>query len=140
MIALENLLAATNAEVLTSGARTSYEGFAHDSRAVTPGDCFVAVRGMHGDGHDYVRDAVERGAGGDSVERTRLDALEAASPGILEHLREAGVWALAVPDTRAALRDYASYIVRAWHPTVIAVTGSTGKRRRKRPSPTCSPR
>ncbi len=127
MIALENLLAATAAEVLCSGARTSYEGFAHDSRTVTPGDCFVAVRGMHGDGHDYVLDAVERGAGAVIVERGRLDALVAASPGILEHMREAGVWALAVPDTREALRAYASYILRIWHPRVVAVTGSTGK-------------
>src|SRR5262245_31386487 len=127
MIALEHMLAATTAEVLTTGARTSYEGFAHDSRAVTPGDCFVAVRGMHGDGHDYVLDAVERGAGAVLMERGRLEPLEAAWPGILEHMREAGVCALAVADTREALRAYATYIVRAWHPLVIAVTGSTGK-------------
>jgi alanine racemase len=127
MIALENLIAAADAEVLCAGARTSYEGFAHDSRNVTPGDCFVAVRGMHGDGHDFVLDAVERGAGAVIVERTRLDALEAVSPGLLEHIRQAGVWALAVPDTREALRQYAAHILRSWHPTVIAVTGSTGK-------------
>ncbi|HEV8189933.1 MAG TPA: Mur ligase family protein, partial [Ktedonobacterales bacterium] len=127
MIALDNLLAATKVDVLTTGARTSYEGFAHDSRAVTPGDCFVAVRGIHGDGHDYVLDAIERGAGAVILERTRLDGLEAASPGILEHIRRAGVSTLAVPDTREALRHYAAYILRTWHPVVIAVTGSTGK-------------
>jgi alanine racemase len=127
MIALEHLLTATKAEVMTAGARTSYEGFAHDSRAVIPGDCFVAVRGIHGDGHDYVLDAVERGAGAVILERTHLDGLEAASPGILEHMRLADVWTLVVPDTREALRLYAAYILHEWHPTVIAVTGSTGK-------------
>ncbi len=127
MIALENVLAATAAEVLTPGARTSYEGFAHDSRTATPGDCFVAVRGIHGDGHDYLLDAIERGAAAVILERARLVGLEDASPEILEHIRQAGVWALAVPDTREALRLYAAYILRAWHPTVVAVTGSTGK-------------
>lgn len=127
MIALENALAATNAEVLTSGARAGYEGFAHDSRTVTPGDCFVAVRGIHGDGHDYVLDAVERGASAVILEKSRLDRLETTSPGILDHIRQAGVWTLAVPDTREALRLYAAHILRLWRPKVIAVTGSTGK-------------
>ena len=35
-----------------------------DSRAVEPGDLFVAVRGQTVDGHDYVDAAAERGRGG----------------------------------------------------------------------------
>ena len=53
MIPLDDLIHATSAEVLQAGARIIFEGFAHDSRAVAPGDCFVAVHGMHGDGHDF---------------------------------------------------------------------------------------
>lgn len=37
-------------------------GVAQDSRAVEPGDVFVAVKGMHVDGHDFIADAVENGA------------------------------------------------------------------------------
>jgi UDP-N-acetylmuramoyl-L-alanyl-D-glutamate--2,6-diaminopimelate ligase len=37
-------------------------GIAVDSRAVQRGDVFVAVRGTAHDGHDFVRDAVTRGA------------------------------------------------------------------------------
>lgn len=37
-------------------------GIAYDSRAVRPGDLFVAVKGLHADGHDFMQDAVRRGA------------------------------------------------------------------------------
>ncbi|HKS69827.1 MAG TPA: alanine racemase, partial [Ktedonobacterales bacterium] len=89
--------------------------------------CFVAVRGMRGDGHSYLRDAIERGAAALLVERARLDAAEAAGTGILEHARRAGAAVLAVDDTREALRAYAGYILAKWAPTVIGVSGSTGK-------------
>ncbi|MBW1781203.1 MAG: UDP-N-acetylmuramoyl-L-alanyl-D-glutamate--2,6-diaminopimelate ligase [Deltaproteobacteria bacterium] len=37
-------------------------GIAYDSRSVAPGSLFVAVKGHTQDGHDFIRDAVSRGA------------------------------------------------------------------------------
>ena len=34
----------------------------YDSRAVQPGDLFVAVRGFETDGHKYIQSALEKGA------------------------------------------------------------------------------
>ncbi|HLJ80181.1 MAG TPA: alanine racemase, partial [Ktedonobacterales bacterium] len=116
-----------DAEVLAPGGSATCEGFAHDSRTVTPGECFVAVRGMHGDGHDYALDALERGAGALLLERGRLPALAATVPGLVEHARAAGAAVLAVEDTREALKAYGAHILRQWQPTVIAVAGSAGK-------------
>ena len=48
-------------------------GIAVDSRAVQSGDVFVAVRGTANDGHDFVRDAVDRGAVAVVVERGIAD-------------------------------------------------------------------
>jgi alanine racemase len=127
MIALDDLAEATGGQVLAAGARTMFPGFAHDSRQVMPGECFVAVRGPHADGHDYAEDAVAHGAGGVLLERARLDTLESATPGVLGRLEAAGASVVAVADTREAVRHYASYILRAWGPRVVAVTGSTGK-------------
>ena len=39
-----------------------------DSRKVEPGDVFVAVKGLHVDGHDYIATAIERGAAAVVVE------------------------------------------------------------------------
>jgi alanine racemase len=127
MIPFDDLVTATGAEVLLSGAHLSFEGFAHDSRTLSPGDCFVAVRGLHGDGHDYVTDAIEWGAGAVLAERARFDGLSGAQPDLLERAQRAGVAVLLVADTRDALRRYASHILAAWKPLVIAVTGATGK-------------
>jgi UDP-N-acetylmuramoyl-L-alanyl-D-glutamate--2,6-diaminopimelate ligase len=37
-------------------------GIRDDSRAVEPGDLFVAIRGLRVDGHDFVNQAIDRGA------------------------------------------------------------------------------
>ncbi len=55
-----NLLAVEPARVPRPPERLF--GIADDSRAVTPGAAFVAVRGTSTDGHDFVRDAIARGA------------------------------------------------------------------------------
>jgi alanine racemase len=127
MIPLDDLITSTDGELRSSGARTSFPGFAHDSRQIAPGECFVAVRGPHADGHDYLEAAAAAGAGALLVEEARLGAADAAAPGLLDRLEAAGVTVVAVPDTRLAVRQYAAHVLRAWGPTVIAVTGSTGK-------------
>lgn len=127
MIPLDLLLDATNGEILALGARTTFTGFAHDSRQVGSGEVFVAVRGLHGDGHDYVEAAAEQGAAAALIARERRAALEEMRPGIFERLERAGVTVIAVDDTRAALQAYAARALRRWSPYVIAVTGGAGK-------------
>jgi len=51
-------------------------GIATDSRALNPGDCFVAVAGHAADGHAFIEDAVRKGAAALVVER----AVEAQVP------------------------------------------------------------
>ncbi|MCL5421266.1 MAG: Mur ligase domain-containing protein [Nitrospirae bacterium] len=41
---------------------TEISGIAYDSRKVTKNGVFVAVKGEHLDGHDFIDDAVKRGA------------------------------------------------------------------------------
>lgn len=89
-------------------------GLAYDSRRVQPGTLFFAVPGVHVDGHDFVADAVRRGAIGVVVEREQA---------------ELSVPQLVVDRTRRALADAAD----AWFGrpserlTVIGVTGTDGK-------------
>jgi UDP-N-acetylmuramoyl-L-alanyl-D-glutamate--2,6-diaminopimelate ligase len=64
-VALHELFPAAS----TNGARVPVTGCASDWRQVQPGDAFVAILGDDHDGHDYVRQAVERGAVAVIVER-----------------------------------------------------------------------
>jgi UDP-N-acetylmuramoyl-L-alanyl-D-glutamate--2,6-diaminopimelate ligase len=86
---------------------------------VQPGSLFVALRGFHVDGHDFVGDAVERGAAAVLVERP-----ESATE---ELRRKAAV--IRVSDTRRALSRIAAELYD--HPSkdlfVIGVTGTDGK-------------
>ncbi len=43
---------------------SEFTGIASDSRRVRPGNLFVAIRGSRFDGHDFIRDALNRGACG----------------------------------------------------------------------------
>src|SRR5947209_19939743 len=124
MIHLEHLLTATHGTLRYSGKQTHFDAFSHDTRQLIPGELFVAVRGERGDGHDYLLDAVRRGASGLLVEEQYINAL---SEEVQATLIEAHVATIVVEDTRLALQQYAQYILDLWHPTVIAVTGSTGK-------------
>lgn len=124
MIHLGHLLEATKGVLSYPGKQHHFDAFSHDTRQLIPGEMFVGVRGEHSDGHDYLLDAVQRGAAGLLVEARVISSLSEEARTALE---QAEVATVTVADTRIALQQYARAILERWHPTVIAVTGSTGK-------------
>ncbi|HLJ33576.1 MAG TPA: Mur ligase family protein, partial [Ktedonobacteraceae bacterium] len=124
MILLDYLLEATRGVLVYPGKQGYVEAFSHDSRQLLPGEMFVAVRGEHSDGHDYLLDAVQRGAAGLLAEARAVNRLPEDT---LRAIQQAHIPLVTVEDTRIALQHYARFILEHWHPTVIAVTGSTGK-------------
>lgn len=124
MIYLDHLLEATHGTPRYQGRQTRFGAFSHDTRQIVPGELFVAVRGEHRDGHDYLLDALQRGATGLLVEARYINEL---SQETLAELEQAQSAIIVVQDTRLALQEYAHSILKRWHPTVIAVTGSVGK-------------
>ena len=90
-------------------------GIAYDSRRVQPGDLFVAVSGLHVDGHIYVAEAVKAGAAAVAVER------EVKVP--------EGVSVLRLPSTRIGLAELsAEFYGRPSRRLKLAgVTGTDGK-------------
>ncbi len=85
-----------------------------DSRSCCTGDLFAALMGSHVDGHDYVAQAVQRGASAILAER---------------FVPAAGVPVCIVPDSRAAFGRICQAL--AGNPSqrvkVIGVTGTNGK-------------
>ena len=72
-IALGSLIDALGAVLRSAPANAralAVKSVTADSRRVTPGALFVAVRGTASDGHDFIADAVARGAAAVMVERT----------------------------------------------------------------------
>jgi len=91
-----------------------FRGVSVDSRQVEDGHLFVALRGQHHDGHDFLAEAVARGARGVVVSRPAYGWEEVA----VFHVR----------DTLEALHRLAAGRRRR-HPalTVVGITGSVGK-------------
>lgn len=88
-----------------------------DSRQVQPGDLFVAVRGVHSDGHDYIGKALELGA--------RAIIAETIPPTI----QQGSAAFVRVTDSAEALGQSASAFFN--HPSdqfqLIGITGTNGK-------------
>jgi UDP-N-acetylmuramoyl-L-alanyl-D-glutamate--2,6-diaminopimelate ligase len=55
--------------VLEGNPDVEVSGIAYDSRRVIPGDLFVAVQGIHVDGHHYLTEAIAKGAVAVAIER-----------------------------------------------------------------------
>ncbi|MDE6730433.1 MAG: UDP-N-acetylmuramoyl-tripeptide--D-alanyl-D-alanine ligase [Oscillospiraceae bacterium] len=81
-----------------------------DTRTLTDGSLFLALRGKNFDGHDFVRQAIASGAVA-AVTDTQIDDLPC----------------LVVPDTGKALLAIANLYRRKFEIPVVAVTGSVGK-------------
>jgi len=95
------------------GPAVTFTRVSTDTRSVADGDLFVALKGERFDGHDFVGEALARGAVAALVEDARADSI--AAPRI------------AVADTLAALGALAAHWRRRFVLPVVAVAGSNGK-------------
>ena len=101
-----------------------------DSRQAGPGALFIALKGEHADGHDYVADAFSRGAVAAIVERDV--GVEALTMDLADLDRtQPGIWALPLVLKTAgslqALRRVAAFWRRQHELRVVGITGSVGK-------------
>lgn len=86
-----------------------------DSRTVSADQLFFAVKGERLDGHDFVEQALERGAVAAVVRRDQLARYRQSQR------------LLTVEDTLVALQTLATAVRKLWAKPLIAVTGSAGK-------------
>ncbi len=110
------LWTSNEAAAATGGsAKISWQatGVSIDSRSLTPGDLFVALTDQR-DGHDFVADALARGAAAALVSR-RPEGVAPDAPLLL------------VEDVQRALEDLGRAARARTEARVVAVTGSVGK-------------
>ncbi|MFO8061749.1 MAG: UDP-N-acetylmuramoyl-tripeptide--D-alanyl-D-alanine ligase [bacterium] len=94
------------------GNDVAVENVSTDSRKDTRGSTmFIAIKGMHYNGHDFLENASRKGAAGL----------------LLSEDRETSLPRVIVEDTGKGLRDIAMHYLEQFNPVKIAVTGSTGK-------------
>ena len=109
----EDILKSTGGEALISQGSVECRGVSIDTRTISPGDLFVAIRGAHFDGHDFVQDAVDKGAAAVVMEKPIKINKEVPS--------------VKVESTEKALGDMASWWRGRFKVPCVAITGSNGK-------------
>ncbi len=92
-------------------------GISIDSRTVQQGNLFVALEGEKFDGHDFIQEAVAKGAKAVIVEKRKLEKVPA----------DITVPVGLVEDSKKTLQELAKYYRQKLNLKVVAVTGSNGK-------------
>jgi UDP-N-acetylmuramoyl-tripeptide--D-alanyl-D-alanine ligase len=106
---------ATRGRLVAGDAATPIGRITIDSRALAPGDFFIAIRGERFDGHAFAAAALEHGA---------IGTLIADAASVPAHTSAVVV---IVEDTTRALQEIARWVRRRSGTKVVAITGSAGK-------------
>jgi UDP-N-acetylmuramoyl-tripeptide--D-alanyl-D-alanine ligase len=109
---VSQIAAITGGTLLPERAAAHISGESTDSRTVRSGDLFVALRGPHFDGHDFIARAVDGGAAACLSE---------------EVIAGLPVPVVRVADTLQAFGDLAAALRGDFSGPLVAVTGSSGK-------------
>ncbi|MGN1301882.1 MAG: UDP-N-acetylmuramoyl-tripeptide--D-alanyl-D-alanine ligase [Clostridia bacterium] len=107
-----------NGKLLTNNIENKVNNFVIDSRNVSEGDCFVAIKGENNNGNKFLKMALEKGASVCLVD-------EEADKEIIEKYNNRTI--IEVADTIKAIQEIAKYKRRLYDIPVVAVTGSVGK-------------
>lgn len=93
------------------GTDTEFAGVSLDSRKIEAGQLFIAVKGEKVDGHDFLENALSRGAAG----------------ALVSHAVKTDLPQVVVNDVRVALGKIASHYRQTLSMPIIGLTGSCGK-------------
>lgn len=110
---LEELSVFLHGEIIKRGNHVMYKKIRIDSRKVEKGDLFIAIRGREQDGHNYIEEAILKGA---SMVLTEKPLVVKQKVGVIK-----------VEDTMESLWLLANYYRSKYPVPVIAITGSVGK-------------
>jgi UDP-N-acetylmuramoyl-tripeptide--D-alanyl-D-alanine ligase len=117
----DEVVTATGGKLLQGEAACRLRGVSTDSRQLVQGNLYIPLKGDRFDGHDFLGEAIARGAGGLLMDAHHAGMLETVSkiPGSCP--------VIVVEDTLRALGDLARFWRRRSGQPVIAITGSSGK-------------
>lgn len=107
-----DIVNATGAKILQKGSAEAVTGVSIDTRTIKNGDLYLAIKGSHFDGHDFIDQAIEKGS----------TCVVSEKP-----VSQKSVTLLQVNDSVKALGDIAADYRKKHKTTIVAVTGSNGK-------------
>jgi UDP-N-acetylmuramoyl-L-alanyl-D-glutamate--2,6-diaminopimelate ligase len=130
---LKKLLEGVEIEKITGGTLKGIEGVAYHSKQIQKGFLFAAIRGMEVDGHQFIAEAIERGAEAVVLEKEIKMPTIGAGLALPKKGAASGpptrVTRILVPNSRQALAKISSnfYSSPSSRLGLIGITGTNGK-------------
>ncbi len=100
----------------------NFQGVSVDSRTLVKGEMFVAIPGSITDGHNFLAEAVQKGASGLFIEAKQEGAMKKIDAASLKKL-----FVVIVPNTKEAIIRLATAWRSFFTKPIIGITGSIGK-------------
>ncbi len=116
---IDEVLKATGGTLLQGKGNASFQGISTDSRTITAGELFIALRGPHFDGHHFAQEALKKKAGGVVIEEDKV--------GDIRWNGYKSKVVIVVKDTLRALGDLARERRKKYQTPLVGLTGSNGK-------------
>ena len=113
-LTIDEIIKATDATVIRCTNKSGCFNISTDTRTICIDDIYLPLEGENFDGHDFIKQAVEKGARGYFTAKKRIKYSESKL-------------ILFVKDTRIAYLNLAKYCREKVNPVVVAITGSSGK-------------
>lgn len=110
ILTLKQIAKAVSGELINCDENIVVSSVSTDTRTITEGALFVALKGENSDGHRFIKNAINSGA-----------------VCAISEVKEADTPLILVEDTSKALLDLACCYRKEMHIPVVAVTGSVGK-------------
>lgn len=120
---LDTIIKNSGCTIVSGDGNTEISAICCDSRKVTPGSLFVAVKGFASDGHGYIASAISKGAAAivyEDSETTESQVNESGNKDIALIKAESARYALAI--IAANFYDNPSHKL-----TLVGITGTNGK-------------
>ncbi|NQT47216.1 MAG: UDP-N-acetylmuramoyl-tripeptide--D-alanyl-D-alanine ligase [Candidatus Omnitrophica bacterium] len=119
MFTIEDILKGTGGEIISGRGRSIVAtGVSIDSRTMSKGELFIAIKGENFDGHNFLSEAFKKGA-------CAVIVMDRSLWNVPEGLKDVPI--VMVSDTVKALGDLARFHRKRFDIPVVAVTGSNGK-------------
>ncbi|MFU0799219.1 MAG: UDP-N-acetylmuramoyl-tripeptide--D-alanyl-D- alanine ligase [Xylanivirga thermophila] len=112
-LSIGDIVGAVGGRLVQGNPENTINGVSIDSRNIEKGNLFIPIVGERFDGHDFLDQAVDKGAG------AILTAQDVSMPTSISVIR--------VRDTREALWKLAAYYRSLFDIPIISITGSNGK-------------
>jgi len=118
MFTVKDLLVSTKGRLLSGNESDILTGLSTDTRRLKGGELFLAIKGERFDGHNFILDAVSKGAGGVLVQDGCILNAKFKIPDISF---------ISVENSIKALGDIARYHRSRFSVPIMGITGSNGK-------------